>query len=1307
MAAADEGRLAFGASLEPDAFINGIEEIKDSINDLSAYAEQMGRTLDNVGKEGGATMQEFAASAKEVGETLEQAWGKLDQLADQNRTSVKALEKEYEELSRQAGAAFQQGNDDEYRRLQERQQAITQEVAKRKELQATINAVGDKLAEQQQTYDQVTAKTQKYADSSTRLRTQLRGITEQLQRMRVEAYEAGGEQAVAAVKASKAYQDLANKAAALRDIQGDVSSEISKMAHDNGALQGIISGVSGITGAFSAAQGAVGLFVGESEDLQKVMVKVQSLMAIMMGLQQVMNTLNKDSAFMTWLASLEAKTAGVTTATAAETVATEANAAAHTENAAAVAAESSAKKGLVGSTNAATGAQTANTTATTSGAKNVTGLTSKLGNLGKAFKLLLNPITLLIAAFAGLAAAFALIYKKKVVEPIQKIRKEFAEVADSAAKPVATIKKFKSEWDSLGDDMEKRKKFIKENKEELRKLGLAIENVNQAEKVFRDHTDAWISAQISRAKASAAIKQAEEKAAELLKAQNVLDTTPRTIERSVVNARTGTVTSWIDNNPAYDRALKKVEKIRNELEKIYKDIAKYEQEAEQTEADVRTAAGVKTEEEIKAEEEARKRAKAAADEKKRLQEDALKQEEAYGKKLRSLTEQMVAEQVEAEIDAMNEGYAKKLALIRLNYAKELDEINKERAELLKASQDKAWAAYLAGHQGDKNNKGKEAEIRGSVVLDEETQNLLNERAQQATERRIAAEERLNKELMQSFIQEYGDFTQKRKKIDEEYEADRALIATRGDAKMLEKRTKAYKRALSDLARASLDSDTWTKFFENADKMTIQEVNELLGELADTANSDNEAIRNLSEDAVTELTDKLNDLKNKVQEDNPFLTLSEAIKKFKEDQTEANFDNMVAAMGDVQKTLQPLIDSFGELFSAMSDGDQAVEDFTGTINAMVQGLQQGGILGMVISGVVSVLATMVKMIAQAVKEGKERPFKDWQKDMEESEETLKRLQKASDKLFGQSLVNNYKRQSNELASMMRETQQTIDEMEEEARKKGKQHGMNEETGLKAFQESDTYKELTSSLEDYQDQIKQLQEAMGEAIYGETIASAIERFESAYSDAWMSGTSAAQASAELIADTFKQIADEAAKDALETSGVVKQLRELAKLYSQIKLGSQVNGYVNVAGHRMHSKAGILAYEASGLSEYGISYDEYFSLSPDELMQRIREYAEKAGLIATEIFDKLNIATEAERNGTAQGIATASQESVDELNGRMTAIQGHTFNLSSNSDIMRDNVQAMLSTVQGIKIDTAYLQGMASDLGYIKQNVQRLNR
>lgn len=45
------------------------------------------------------------------------------------------------------------------------------------------------------------------------------------------------------------------------------------------------------------ATGIMGAFASENENLVKIQTRVQSVLAITMGLQQVMNALNKDSAF--------------------------------------------------------------------------------------------------------------------------------------------------------------------------------------------------------------------------------------------------------------------------------------------------------------------------------------------------------------------------------------------------------------------------------------------------------------------------------------------------------------------------------------------------------------------------------------------------------------------------------------------------------------------------------------------------------------------------------------------------------------------------------------------------------------------------------------------------------------------------------------------------------------------------------------------------------------------------------------------------------------------------------------------------
>lgn len=93
------------------------------------------------------------------------------------------------------------------------------------------------------------------------------------------------------------YREIIEELGRLRDIRGDIQQAGNVFANDENQIAGIIQGLSGLSGAFSVAQGAVGLFGAENENLNEIMMKVQSLMAITMGLQQVQVMLNKDSTF--------------------------------------------------------------------------------------------------------------------------------------------------------------------------------------------------------------------------------------------------------------------------------------------------------------------------------------------------------------------------------------------------------------------------------------------------------------------------------------------------------------------------------------------------------------------------------------------------------------------------------------------------------------------------------------------------------------------------------------------------------------------------------------------------------------------------------------------------------------------------------------------------------------------------------------------------------------------------------------------------------------------------------------------------
>ena len=62
---------------------------------------------------------------------------------------------------------------------------------------------------------------------------------------------------------------------------------------------------------------------------------------------------------------------------------------------------------------------------------------------------------------------------------------------------------------------------------------------------------------------------------------------------------------------------------------------------------------------------------------------------------------------------------------------------------------------------------------------------------------------------------------------------------------------------------------------------------------------------------------------------------------------------------------------------------------------------------------------------------------------------------------------------------------------------------------------------------------------------------------------------------------------------------------------------------------------------------------------------------------------------RTGTSKGIANASQDSVDELNGRATVIQGYTYNIQENTTALVRHSASMLEHLSGIRDNTARLE------------------
>lgn len=292
-----------GAARRASLVINAkITEQRKVIDGVNSDLEKMQRKLQTM--KPGSAQEELLAEISACKKVLNEEIGALQQLEKEHlqaKQGVDQLAQEYQKISisEESAAASSKSLTD---RIIEQKAIIKQTEADVKALQkaydtsapgkaqaeilADLNAAKKALQEDKGALEELTEAQNRSKESNQRLSRQLRELQNDMARMRLNGQQNTEE-----------YQKMAEKAAQLSDTLGDLRAQTSILANDDANLQGFISGVNGLSGAFTTATGVMSLFASENENLMKIQARVQSVMAITMGLQQVFNALNKDSAF--------------------------------------------------------------------------------------------------------------------------------------------------------------------------------------------------------------------------------------------------------------------------------------------------------------------------------------------------------------------------------------------------------------------------------------------------------------------------------------------------------------------------------------------------------------------------------------------------------------------------------------------------------------------------------------------------------------------------------------------------------------------------------------------------------------------------------------------------------------------------------------------------------------------------------------------------------------------------------------------------------------------------------------------------
>lgn len=520
-------------------------------------------------------LQRANAGVAATQEEIRAGLGQIGAACEMHETALASLEDEYAKISAQMNTALKSGNDNEYRALRERAQAIKGEITTRKQLLKELRDQSNALEAEATKMEQAAAAANNTAQAHVSLRSRIRELREEMALYR----EQFGDQ-------TDKYREMSAELGRLQDIQGDIQAQGSILSNDQAQFQGIITGLNGVVGGFTAAQGAVALFAGENENLQKIMLKVQSLMSITMGLQQVSATLNKDSAFRLatvnslreWWNKLLAIGRGEqiasTAATVADTTATTASTAATTANAAAQTAANSAKTASVGASTGAAAAQGVQTASAVAGTAANIGLAGAFRMVGAAIK----SIPVFGWILAGISALIALVshFVGKANEAKKAAEEWYNAIAENSYKPIASIMDLSARWNALGNDLEAKKQFIEENKKAFDDLGASVNDVVDAENLLVKNKDAFINAQIEKAKATIYLQQATEKVKELIKKEQEVAAMPDKSSTYVQTSSFGTG-YWVEGiNQAKVEAQKELADLKAEITQGFTNAAEAE-----------------------------------------------------------------------------------------------------------------------------------------------------------------------------------------------------------------------------------------------------------------------------------------------------------------------------------------------------------------------------------------------------------------------------------------------------------------------------------------------------------------------------------------------------------------------------------------------------------------------------------------------------------------------------------------------------------------------------------------------------------
>lgn len=712
-------------------------------------------------------------------------------------------------------------------------------------------------------------------------------------------------------------------------------------------------------------------------------------------------------------------------------------------------------------------------------------------------------------------------------------------------------------------------------------------------------------------------------------------------------------------------------------------------------------------------------------------------------KIDEFTKKLYAEAIKAKIEARKDGLSKTLAQIDYEYATEMAAIKEREQELKTARGGKLTDDDIAAFKALRRAAAAErytktdaawAELEEErVKLAEETEELINEEY-----------ERLNeaKEAWNEYLMEYGTFQERLMATQQYYQDKIAAAENEGERRALMAERDAilaqYEVEASGFAKELMGKTTeeLNKMLESMQKLV--EEKQAAFDALDSSNSQ-EAQEYLR--TINILNAQIAELKKQVK------GAGEAVATDDWAQAVQVMQNISSAASKAATELSKVDESAGKTMGSIASLAGMATNLVGAIKAVKTATDAVG----TVSGVLGIISVAVQAVSSIVggivKQQKEmeatiKAFKELNYELERMRNAAQ-INSVGGTIFGDDAFGNF---SNNI-QVLKEAIAAYGKAQQAVIERGKELvNQTDETGLgyTINTVNHVWKNIADSLGNMKVLIKdygKFAEAWGARDKYSTLGEQLPGVFGEDGEVTLEALKALQSSeiydqiSQENRDLIDELVDEWQHYEDATAAVTDYLSGIfGNLGNEIN-DAIVNAFMNGTDaaeafgksatamlENLIKQIGYTAYIApiltdamtkvDALNHQGLSAEEYL----EQLMGIVRdtmEAAERESANLAEFYERSDREAEEmgfdtfnrERAGATKGIAQASQDSVDELNGRMTAVQGHTYALvQGQRQLINDSAQA-LNYLAGIERNTYELHQIRSDMGAMRRDINNI--